>query len=337
MHYRNLQLHNVAELADMGDGTLRPQRYPEAVCAHLSEGGQERALEPANVEMRWVCDSGPGPGITLSSEGQTSVVSFAGPYDLRQRWTLGAEPVTLRPEPYEQLERLPPSARPVRRFPPRVFRLVFWGAPIRVHGVEGAGFRPPAPDELPQRSYLAYGTSITHGSAASAPNLNYASQAAWHLCADLINLGLGGSALCEPEVADYIAGRDDWDFATLALSVNMVGHGFTVDAFRERVQYMVETVAGGRPSRPVFCITLWPYYLDFGVPQPAARAAPDAFRAALREAVAAAALPNLSLLEGPELLTDTDGLSADLIHPADNAMVEMGRRLAQRMEPRLTP
>ena len=337
MEYLNLELHNVAELADMGDGTVRPQRYPEPVRMHLSQGGQGRpggrgrALEPANVELRWVCEDGPGPGITLSSEGETSVVAFAGPYDLRQRWTLGADPVTLRPEPSEKLHLL---NEPVRRFPPRVYRLMFWGAPMRIHGVEGDGFRPPAADERPQRRYLAYGTSITHGSAASAPNLNYVSQTAWRLHADLINLGLGGSALCEPEVADYIADRDDWDFATLALSVNMVGQGFTVDAFRERVRYMVETV-GRRPERPVFCITLWPYYLDFGIPQPGARAAPAAFRAALRDAVTAAALPNVALFEGPELMPDTEGLSADLIHPADHAMIEMGLNLAERIKPSL--
>ena len=47
--------------------------------------------------------------------------------------------------------------------------------------------------------------------------------------------------------------------------------------------------------------------------------------------MAATGHPNAHLIEGPELLTDLGGLSADLIHPADYGMLEIGQRLADRL------
>ena len=58
---------------------------------------------------------------------------------------------------------------------------------------------------------------------------------------------------------------------------------------------------------------------------------PEEYRQSLRDAVAATGHPNAHLVEGPELLTDISGLSADLIHPADYGMLEMGQRLADRL------
>lgn len=36
---------------------------------------------------------------------------------------------------------------------------------------------------------------------------------------------------------------------------------------------------------------------------------------------------------GPEILTDIEGLTADLIHPGDHGMIAMGQALAARLEP----
>ena len=107
-----------------------------------------------------------------------------------------------------------------------------------------------------------------------------------------------------------------------------------MDEFRERVEYMVNTVAGADTSRPVGCITLYPYYRDFGITDDGVQygGTPDEYRQALRDIVAASSYPNVHLIEGPDLLTNIGGLTADLIHPSDNAMIEMGRNLAQRLK-----
>ena len=56
-------------------------------------------------------------------------------------------------------------------------------------------------------------------------------------------------------------------------------------------------------------------------------------REALRDAVAACPHPNVHLVEGAEILRDVGGLTVDLIHPADNGMIQMGENLAAALRP----
>ena len=209
MIFENVELHNVAEIRPVAGG-MRLQRVPEDVRRQLNDVAQIRVLQPANGEIRFVSDAAETQ-VTLSSEGETSVAVFYGPFDGRERHTIGREPTTIRlalPERLQKLERRWWRNQP---FSPHVRRLVFDGArqedPVIVHGVEGEGVRPPRPEELPRLRYLAYGTSITHGADSEGPHLRYVAQTAWHLGADLINLGVGGSCHCEAAFADYIAGR----------------------------------------------------------------------------------------------------------------------------------
>jgi len=334
MIYENIELHNVAEVhpASGGDG-VRLQRYPEAVRIHLTEGGQGRALNPDNAEIRFLSD-GSATRVTLSSEGETNAMLFYGDFDARQRFVITSKPTTIEiSPPGQRLQQLDPSYWHSLNFSPYVCRLILGRrrqAPLVFHGIEGQNVRPPKPEEVPSLRYLAYGTSITHGADAEAPHLTYAAQTAWHLGADLINLGLGGSAHCEPELADYIAQRDDWHIATLALSVNM--QGFPLDRFYERVSYMVNTVAGQNQDKPVACITLYTYYRDLGIETTGPHGTAEEYRQALRDAVAAYPHDNVHLIEGTEILTDIRGLTLDLIHPGSNGMIQMGHNLAKELK-----
>ncbi|MBI3942469.1 MAG: hypothetical protein HY326_05600 [Chloroflexi bacterium] len=334
MLFQNVTFHNVAEIRGAGtaDG-LRLQRVPENVGSQLNETAQMRMLQPDATEIRFLFD-GPTCQLTLSSEGQTKVTVFYGPFDHRQRFLIGTEPQTIEITAPERLAQLAPGYTQHMPFAPRVCRVIFGGAqrdPILFHSISGEHIRPPAPQDLPPLRYLAYGTSITHGFDAEGPHLTYAGQTARYLGADLINLGVGGAAYCEPELADYIAGRQDWQIATLELSVNM--QQTPLDLFYQRVSYMVNTVAGANTQRPVACITLYPYYRDFGIvlPDQTYGGPPEAYRQALRQAVGACPHPNVHLIEGPEILTDIRGLTTDLIHPSDVGMTEMGRNLAGKL------
>lgn len=337
MIHDNVELHNVAELRYQPHrGGYRLQRAPESVRTALNPGAQECLLQPDNAEIRYVA-SGPS-SVTLSSQGLTRVSVFFGPFDSFQRAIVGREPQTVRIEPSEALDAI--AGRHVAGLPfsPRVVRLVLGGPerdPVMLHGVEGADLRPPAADEVPSLRLLTYGTSITHGYFAEGPHLSYVGHAARRLGADLINLGVAGSAHCEPELADYMADRSDWHAASLGLSVNM--QSFPMPEFRRRVQYLVDRVAGADAGRPVACITLYPYFRDFGWEPPGEYGgAPEEYRQSLRDAVAATGHANAHLVEGPELLTDISGLSADLIHPGDYGMLEIGQRLADRLSGLLT-
>ena len=242
-------------------------------------------LSPAGSEIRFV-SAGDQVHVTLSSPGGSAeVIPFFGPFQGRERFQFGKEPKTLTLTYPERLKAIEPTAVRGLHFSPDVWRLTLRNTSLHYHGIEGEGLRPPAVKELPKRRYLSYGTSITHGASATAMHLTYVSQVAWRLGADLINLGVGGSAYCERELADYIASRDDWDIATLALSVNMIGAGFSLAEFSDRVAYMVNAVAGANPARPVGCITIYPHFRDF-CGDAKEREKTEAFRQALREAIA---------------------------------------------------
>jgi lysophospholipase L1-like esterase len=192
--------------------------------------------------------------------------------------------------------------------------------------------RPPSPEEVPSRTLLAYGTSITQGANAGRPYLDWPSQAAWRLGWNLINLGMSGSCHAEAAFGDHIAAREDWDVAVLSLSVNMIGAGFTVAEFRSRVEYIIRTVSSRHPNKPVVCISIFPYFGDWDLSlQPNAAAPPDAFRDALADVASAVGTPNVHFIDGRTLLSGPAGLTADLIHPSDLGMIEIGEGVARRI------
>ncbi len=347
-------LHNVAEHHwDPGANGWRLQRVPEAVRAALNDTAQQKMLLMAGVEVRFVAD-GPVELVLSRPPGilpdLCEVVQFQGPFQWwlngdrpSGRVTIGPEPTPLRITPAEGPQRLPAAAREPLAFSPDVTRVVLppLCGPVWLHEVRpdpGVTVRPPRPDELPDQTVLFYGTSITHGSGTSLGHLTYPSHCAAGLGADAINLGVGGSARCEPELADHFAARDDWDAAVLALSVNMMG--CDEPTFAQRVRYMVHTVAGGNVERPVFAVTLWPFYNDVGFngyrePEPGVVEKAARRRQILRDAVADCPTPNAHLLEGPELFGHFGFLSVDLIHPGELGLAHMGGRLADAIRPHL--
>ncbi|MCX7012304.1 MAG: GDSL-type esterase/lipase family protein, partial [Candidatus Sumerlaeota bacterium] len=274
--------------------------------------------------------------VTLSSaEGAGRVGIFFGPFFAQPLREIGPEPRTFKIETPPRLKGVPADLTARMSFSPRVVRLMMHQSHAVFHGVEG-DVRPPRREETPALRMLSYGTSITHGAAATAFHLTYVAQTAWRLDADLCNLGLGGACHCEPALADYMAQRDDWDFATLCLSVNMIGAGFTLEEFRERTRYLIGRLAEN-PRRPVACIEIFPYFRDWGEPQPNAKAHPDDFRVALAEVVGELNRPNVHIIEGRNLLTDIGGLTVDCIHPSDFGMIQIGENLASRLRPIVEP
>ncbi|SFL43619.1 GDSL-like Lipase/Acylhydrolase family protein [Halogranum rubrum] len=337
--YPSVSLHNVAETvpAEWTDDGDRLCRVPDTVGAGLNETARDRVRHPTGSELRFVPgDDDTTVEVTLSVPERTRVRVFWGPFQPWEPTEFGPGSETLRlrvPERVADLAAgtgLASDADLGGRFDSRVCRLRFERfTPVAVHDVVG-DCRPPADDERPETRYLAYGTSITEGATSSAPQTNYVTQAARDCGYDALNLGCSGSAYCEAAMAEHIAARDDWDVATLALSVNMANTGgFSVEAFEARAEPFVDTVAAAHPDKPVVCITLFSYFDDLTDAGDADHA--EAYRETLREIVAASPHDNLSLVEGPALLP-VSGLAADLLHPGDAGMRAIGDGLARRLQ-----
>lgn len=336
MIHDGLEFHNVAELAAVeGQAGLRLQRVPEAVRRQLDEGTAGVMLSPANCEIRFrLAEGRESAAIRLSSAAGATVYVFYGPFQGRS-FEVGPEPKEIKVVPHKRLVQLTREDYPDAPYDPGLIRLVFGGVypePVLYHGhCDGVG--PPRDGDVPKRCYLAYGSSITHGTDLAGAALSYPAYVAWQLGYDLRNLGASGCCLCEPALADYLA-EQSCDLVTLELSVNMLGRGFTADEFSERAGYLVERVADRQPRRPVVCITVFPHYHDihprYYAPQ--VKSTSDAYRQALRGIVKKLDRPNLTLIEGPDLLRDIGGLTPDLIHPGVRGMMQIGAELSQRLK-----
>ncbi|MGF9753742.1 SGNH/GDSL hydrolase family protein [Microvirga sp. 0TCS3.31] len=115
----------------------------------------------------------------------------------------------------------------------------------------------PVPDDRPR--WVHHGSSVSHGSVAVHPTDPWPVVAARLAGLDLVNLGLGGSALLDPFVARTI--RDTpADVISLKIGINLVNQ----DLLRRRalgpaVHGWLDTIRDGHPTTPmrlvspVFC------------------------------------------------------------------------------------
>ncbi|MEQ8673586.1 MAG: SGNH/GDSL hydrolase family protein [Aggregatilineales bacterium] len=331
MIYETVELHNVEEITHISDQVISVQRVPEHIRQILNPRAQLQSLMPANVELRFIMIDEEAR-ITLSAESETPLSVFFGNYLHKESLTITTEPQTFLIRPFDRHKLFRTSLTVDSGFSLDVVRLVFGlNQPemprLFIHDIAMANVRPPTPQNLPEIRYIAYGTSITQGYSASRPHLSWVSLVAQALNADLINLGMGGSAYCEKELADYIAGRTDWDIATLGLSVNMVAL-FSAEDFEARVTYLINTIANSNPNRSIVCITLFPYFRDLDEQE---NWKSNTFRDIVRHVVADCPHDNVHLVEGTDLLPAFSGLTDDILHPSDLGMITIAQNLLPTM------
>ncbi|TNJ67850.1 hypothetical protein FE784_03645 [Paenibacillus hemerocallicola] len=329
--YGNVELFNVAEaVAVPGRAGVLLQRIPESVRSRLRDASQRQYRQASGVELRFVNERGPAQITLASYRGSVQAYLYFGNFAAGS-FTVTEEPTAIEcalPSPHFLFrDDFHGSDYP---FSPRVVRLLFKGGEVHLLKAQGEGLRPPLPSELPKLRYMAYGTSITQGDASG---LSYVNQTAWRLLADALNLGASGTAYCEPELADYMAKRDDWNIASLCISVNMLNQGVSGEEFQAKARYMVRTIAERNPDKPLVCIGLFPSFHDLGYswPNRIHASTADEYRSILRDIAADPLLQNTHYIDGQELLTSFNGLSHDLLHPSDQGMIEIGEHLAKFM------
>jgi hypothetical protein len=112
-----------------------------------------------------------------------------------------------------------------------------------------------APLPRTRRTWLHHGSSISQGSNAASPTGTWPAVAARRAGADLVSLGLGGSALLDPFVATTM--RDTpADLVSLELGINLVN----TDLMRRRalgpaVHGYLDTIRDGHPTAPIVLVS----------------------------------------------------------------------------------
>ncbi|MEV6378881.1 GDSL-type esterase/lipase family protein [Streptomyces sp. NPDC051773] len=112
----------------------------------------------------------------------------------------------------------------------------------------------PAPDPG-RRVWLHHGSSISHGSDAASPTGIWPAHAALLAGVELVNLGLGGSALLDPFVARAI--RDTpADLISVKIGINLVNHDvMRLRAFGPAVHGFLDTIRDGHPDVPLLVVS----------------------------------------------------------------------------------
>jgi lysophospholipase L1-like esterase len=346
-----VHFHNVAEFEPAAAGGTYLRRFPRAVRKALSPLGRMVSEESAGVELRFVTESdhfclslGAEPSrLDPYESNPLTVTLFRGDFLHSQRTLMPGRvnhiqvtdiPGVLR----ERFGLISPEALRNCAFPPNVWRVFLGRFPATFIDLSAnhAACRAPLSTEMPARRWLAYGSSITNGASPTGHHLAYIYQAARHLGIDVYNQGLSGSCLCEPEMADYLATRDDWDLITLEIGVNM-RREFMPEKFRERAQYLVGRIARAHPGKPVAVISIYPNadLAPYGHQQASDLAKTQAAYVEVLREIVAQGPGNLHLIDGATILGDFRNLSIDLIHPSDFGHIEMGRALAGQLRPLL--
>ncbi|MDX6429805.1 MAG: hypothetical protein QOE54_2171 [Streptosporangiaceae bacterium] len=106
-----------------------------------------------------------------------------------------------------------------------------------------------------RRAWLHHGSSISHGSDAASPTTTWPALAACLGGVELINLGLGGSALLDPFIARTM--RDvPADLISVKIGINLVNTDLMrLRAFTPAVHGFLDTIREGHPTTPLLVVS----------------------------------------------------------------------------------
>lgn len=174
-----------------------------------------------------------------------------------------------------------------------------------------------------EKPVVFYGSSITHGIAASRPGNIYPLIISRVLDTEILNLGFSGNAKGEQEIAEYIAG--------LSMSAFVYDYDYNapnVEHLAATHEKMFKTVRKAQPDLPIIMLS-----------RPKAHLTPleikrmEVIRQTYDNAKAAGD-ENVYFIAGPDLLTKDVWETAlvDSAHPNDSGFLSMAKTVAALLE-----
>ena len=318
MEFQNIGFHNVEALERCEKGYLI-RRLKKETRERIGGGVPENCFA-TGTELRFTMPDGAVDlylRTDLAAESATAHIffgSFQGGWEYSSK-NIGAEETCIHieyPVKMQTLRRV--AAEQHMPFQPEVVRVVLPYVPVYFVRAEGRT-APPQPAQLPAKTYLAYGSSITHGSLGLIQPDSYVFRTAQALGTDYLNLGFAGNALMEEQMAEYIVSRRDWDFATVEMGINVVERltQFPLPLIEERVDRFTAVLA--KDPRPIFATSMFGY-LDED-PERAGR---------VRNIVRKYAADRLIFTDGLQLLGNPAYVSADCTHPDARGQEQIAAR-----------
>lgn len=322
--FDQIQGFNIGEFTPVAGvpGAVRLSRFPARLePEYLTPGGKLSSRQSVGCEIRLV-PSGTHLNFRISSPEGARVHGFQGDF-WRQALELEAGRLyEFRLELSNRLKGLPEASLDGCRFSPEVLRLVVERGSLYLHGIDGYGFpwRKPEASELPGKTWLAYGSSITQ-----SDTYGYIFAAADRLGVDVLDKGMSGSCGVEAATVAFLARECSWDFMTCEWGINIRG-SVQPEEFGQRVVDALDILMAA--GKPVFLITLFPNGCRLDDREPVHLERERAYDAILRAEVERRGDPHLQLIEGRDVLRSASWLGGDLVHPTHPGHGRMGECLA---------
>ena len=194
-----------------------------------------------------------------------------------------------------------------------VIRVLLGSADVEFVGLEG-DVRPPLDSEKPQKKILFYGSSITHGSLGCMPSLSFVNIIAGHFKVDVFNKGFPGTCHCSNAMADYIAARNDFDFAVCEVATNIYG-AIPDEELTERIKYLINVYREKTGKKLIIIDNL------------ILNDKKEDCRALVKKAVEAAGYEGAIYVNGRCLLESESNVTADMTHPNPMGQIKIAENL----------
>lgn len=342
MIYRNMEFHNVAEVEETPLG-CRIHRYPKQVRDTMGEGdrtyGRYVSHTTTGCEIRFVTE-GDRTLISLSSIDEDGYVQiYRGDFRYYTGYVY-SYPVKKGQVTHIMLQNSPGFEQLDGKFKRGAFSSDVWRIMSDINfimtfqDVETFGYkiRPPRPDEVPEKTLLCYGTSLTYGACATAQSISYVQMLGRLLECNILNKAMGGSCMNEKAVADYFAsGAEHFDAVLLENAVNMSGMD---EAYEKNAGYLLDKLSQTYPNMPIYCVTAYPNSSIVGGdrPYPCVKkqdVSEGNFRGDEIMRRLASRHANCHIIEGHEMLDKFTDLTVDLVHLSDYGHIRVAEHLAK--------
>lgn len=330
MIYKNFEIHNIEEILQNEDGSISWKRVPDYVDKALeTEQGKRMSQGSTGVELRFVL-KGEKAVIRMCTSGGDGVFHvYRG--GIQGGWSDHETHKIVRTEVEDfVIERSPnPDRLQIMNqkaglgWDSEVIRVIFDRGSYKIFDVSG-DIMPPTKAQCPEKTLLAYGSSITHGSNSMDMSHAWVSVLAHNLRMDARNLGMAGSCAMEPEMIAYIASEGEkghWDAATLELGINVLG--WEEEKIIARVSNTISQIAGRNPDKPVVVISPFYHWGDEFDEHDRAKL----WRKRIKQVVEELNYPNVSYVNGLDILGDLSFLSADGVHPNIIGVQQIAERM----------
>lgn len=244
MIYDNIDFFNIEEILPNGQLLRFPQKLINSLGYEKHKRGRFYGYRSIGSELRFITDS-PFFDITLKSiKEDCGVHIFFGDYSFKKYVLKEGVEQTLHIEipdnilnNYDNLDRL--------GFNPRVIRIVI-GYPgyVAYLGLNTFGYEiiTPSIDDVPSKTLLIYGSSISHGSEALDYINSYAFILSRHLNINILNKSIPGSCLGEYQMIDYLKEINN-DAVLVEFGVNTL-RLFSVEEYDKRLKYIIDNLCG---------------------------------------------------------------------------------------------